>query len=86
MADHVDTVWEEIPLRLRLFFPSRRKDLAHKRHCVITQMNKKRCVCGSQAYFHTNGNLLNQSLMGMVGRKCIPGHLGTHLEDGLSGG
>lgn len=83
---HMDTVWEEIPLRLRLFFPSRRKDLARKWYPVITQMNKKSCACGSQASFHTNENLLNQSLMGTVGRKWVLGHLGTHLAQGLPGG
>lgn len=82
-------VWEGAPLRMRLFFPSRRTELAHKRHPIITQMSKKSYAGGSRASSDTNGNLLNQSLMGIMGAgsgEWVLGHVGTHLEEGIPGG
>lgn len=63
----MDVVWEEIPLRMGLVFPSRRTKLAHKRHPIITQMNKESCAAGIPASSNTNGKLRNQRWMGILG-------------------
>lgn len=71
-------MWEEIPLRMGLVFPSRRTKLAHKRHPIITQMNKKSRAAGSPASSNTDGKLWNQRLMGILGagRGVCPGASG----------
>lgn len=65
--NRMDAAWEETPLGMGLVFPSRRTKLVHKRHPIITQMNKESWAAGSPAPSNTDGKLWNQRLMGSLG-------------------